>query len=228
MTATGSVTSAAPPTGPRPARAATRAKVAAALLAAAGAGLILASVGRGWADATVTSPVRLSVHATGSSITSLPYALGLAGLAGAVALFAARRIGRYLVGLVLLCAGAGTVAAVATNLGHLDGTHLARAAEQALGASGAQLSGVTNTAWPYVTLLGGVLVAVAGGFTLARGGSWTGLSNRYEVAPAAGSAQSAQSANGPATPGAPSSAPGAEPTSRELWDSINRGADPTV
>lgn len=213
MTATGSTTSAAPTTAPRPGRAATRAKVAAALLAAAGAGLILASVGRGWADATVTSPVRLSVHATGSSITSLPYALGLAALAGAVALFAVRRIGRYLVGLVLLCAGLGTVAAVATNLGHLDGTHLARAAEQTLGASGAQLSGVSNTAWPYITILGGVLVAVAGGYTLARGGSWSGLSNRYEVAPAAASADPA---------------PPAEQSTRELWDSINRGADPTV
>lgn len=224
MTATGSVTGAAPSTAARPARSATRAKVTAALLAAAGAGLILASDGRGWADATVTSPVRLSVHATGSSITSLPYALGLAGLAGAVALFAVRRIGRYLVGLVLLGAGLGTVAAVATNLGHLDGTHLARAAEQTLGASSAQLSGVTNTAWPYVTILGGVLVAAAGAFTLVRGRSWTGLSNRYEVAP-----KSADPTVRPAAaPGAQPSAVDADPTSRELWDSINRGADPTV
>jgi uncharacterized membrane protein (TIGR02234 family) len=163
------------------------------------------------------------VHASGSNITSLPYALGLAGLAGAVALFAVRRIGRYLVGLVLLGAGLGTVAAVATNLGHLDSTQLARVAEQTLGASGAQLSNVTNTAWPYVTILGGALVAAAGALTLVRGRTWTGLSNRYEVAskstgqgahPAAGSAQPLDG--------------DAEPSSRDLWDSINRGADPTV
>ncbi|HXR71799.1 TIGR02234 family membrane protein [Actinocrinis sp.] len=223
MTATGSVTGAAPSTATRPGRSATRAKVTAALLAAAGAGLILASDGRGWANATITSPVRLSVHATGSNITSLPYALGLAGLAGAVALFAVRRIGRYLVGIVLLGAGLGTVAAVATNLGHLDNTQLARAAEQTIGASGAQLSGVTNTAWPYITVLGGVLVAVAGALTLVRGRTWTGLSNRYEVAPNSTdlAAQAAETSTQlPETQ--------AEPTSRDLWDSINRGADPTV
>ncbi len=225
MTATGSVTNAAPPTAPSPARSATREKVAAALLAAAGAGLILASDGRGWANATITSPVRLSVHATGSSITSLPYALGLAGLAGAVALFAVRRIGRYLVGLVLLCAGLGTVAAVATNLCHLDGTQQARAAEQTLGAAGAQLSGVTNTAWPYVTIAGGVLVAASGALTFARGRSWSGLSNRYEVAAGPVDATTRPDA---ASGGARPSAPDAEPSSRELWDSINRGADPTV
>jgi uncharacterized membrane protein (TIGR02234 family) len=225
MTATGSVTDAAPPTAPRPARSATRAKVTAALLAAAGAGLILASDGRGWANATITSPVRLSVHATGSNITSLPYALGLAGLAGAVALFAVRRVGRYLVGLVLLGAGLGTVAAVATNLGHLDNTQLARAAEQTLGASGAQLSGVTNTAWPYVTVLGGLLVAVSGALTLVRGRTWTGLSNRYEVAPTVAGPAAHQATPSAQSPGSES---GAEPSSRELWDSINRGADPTV
>lgn len=226
MTATGSVTSAAPPTATGPGRGsrAVREKVIAALLTAAGAGLILASAGRGWADATITSPVRLSVHATGSNITSLPYALGLAALAGAVALFAVRRIGRYLVALILLCAGLGTVAAVATNLGHLDSTQLARAAEQTLGASGAQLSGVTNTAWPYLTILGGLLVAAAGGLTLVRGRAWSGLSNRYEVAPTAG----ADPATGPTAAASQDSAADGEPTSRELWDSINRGADPTV
>ncbi|HEU5426752.1 MAG TPA: TIGR02234 family membrane protein [Actinocrinis sp.] len=225
MTATGSVTGAAPSpsTATRPGRSATRAKVTAALLAAAGAGLILASDGRGWANATITSPVRLSVHATGSNITSLPYALGLAGLAGAVALFAVRRIGRYLVGIVLLGAGLGTVAAVATNLGHLDNTQLARAAEQTLGASGAQLSGVTNTAWPYLTIAGGVLVAAAGALTLVRGRTWTGLSNRYEVAPKA-----TDPAAQPAETSAQRPDPEAEPTSRDLWDSINRGDDPTV
>ena len=228
MTATGSVTGAAPSTETRPARSATRAKVTAALLAAAGAGLILASDGRGWADATITSPVRLSVHASGSSITSLPYALGLAGLAGAVALFAVRRIGRYLVGLVLLGAGLGTVAAVATNLGHLDSTQLARVADQTLGASGAQLSGVTNTAWPYITILGGALVAASGALTLVRGRTWTGLSNRYEVATKATTSPGAGPATNASATGAQPPDEDAEPSARELWDSINRGADPTV
>jgi uncharacterized membrane protein (TIGR02234 family) len=192
----------------------TREKIVAALLAAAGAGLILASDGRGWATATVTAPVRLSVQTSGSNLTSLPYALGLAGLAGAVALFAVRRIGRYLVGAVLLGAGAGTVVAVATNLGRLDSAQLARTAEQTLGASAAQLGPVSNTAWPYVTLAGGVLVAFAGALTLVRGRSWTGLSNRYER-----NTSAAASAPSPAAD---------EQSARDLWDAINRGTDPTA
>ena len=208
------------------ASAGTREKIAAALLAAAGAGLILASDGRGWASATVTAPIRLNVQTSGSSLTSLPYALGLAGLAGAVALFAVRRVGRYLVGAVLLAAGIGTVVAVATNLGHLDSAQLARTAEQTLGASAAQLGPVSNTAWPYVTLAGGVLVALSGVLTLVRGRSWTGLSNRYERHAAA-----TASAATPATSTAESpvsAVPAAEPTARELWDALNRGTDPTA
>lgn len=205
----------------------TREKIAAALLAAAGAALVLASDGRGWASATVTAPVRLSVQATGSSLTSLPYALGLAALAGAIALFAVRRIGRYLVGAVLLGAGLGTVAAVAANLGQLDSAQLARIAEQTLGASAAQLGPVDNTLWPYVTIAGGVLVALSGVITLARGRSWTGLSSRYERQTAA-PATSSPSAKPGASVAPASARPAAEPTSRDLWDALNRGTDPTA
>ena len=220
-------TSAARPARPGGSRSGTRDKVLAALFAAVGAGLILASDSRGWAEATVTAPVRLSVEATGSSLTSLPYALGLAALAGAVALFAVRRIGRYLVGLVLLGAGIGTVAAVVANLGRLDGEDLAKAAEQTLGANAAQVASISNTAWPYITIAGGVLVALGGLLTLARGRSWTGLSNRYEVAPDAGSGSAAP--DPAATPAsATASTHAAEPTSRDLWDALNRGADPTA
>ncbi len=207
-------TSTAPPATSPSRSNGTREKIVAALLAAAGAGLILASDGRGWATATVTAPVRLSVQTSGSNLTSLPYALGLAGLAGAVALFAVRRIGRYLVGAVLLGAGAGTVAAVATNLGRLDSAQLARTAEQTLGASAAQLGPVSNTAWPYVTLAGGVLVAFAGALTLVRGRSWTGLSNRYERNTSAAASTPSPAAD--------------EQSARDLWDAINRGTDPTA
>jgi uncharacterized membrane protein (TIGR02234 family) len=206
-------------------RTGTREKVTAALLAAAGAGLILASDGRGWARGTVTAPVRLSVEASGSSLTALPYALALAGLAGAVALFAVRRVGRFLVGLILAGAGAGAVAAVATSLGRLDGTQLTRAAEQTLGADAAQIGAVSNTAWPYVTIAGGVLIALSGVLTLARGRSWTGLSSRYEVA----SGQRAAGTAGAAVPSSDTSGGhGAEPSAREMWDALGRGADPTA
>lgn len=189
-------------------------KVFAALAAALGAGLILMSNGRVWAHGTVSAPVRLSVDATGSSLTPLPYTLGLAALASAVALFAVRRFGRYAVGVVLLLAGAGTIAAIAAKLGDLNAALGAQAAAHSAVFGVSRVGAVSSDAWPYLALAGALLVALSGGYTLLRGRAWTGLSNRYETAPA----QDAAPAGG-AKPDA---------TSRDLWDSLNRGADPTV
>lgn len=195
----------------RPARRAARAKGTAALLAAAGSGVILLTIGRGWAHGDVTSPITFRVTATGSQLTGVPYALGLAGLAGALALFAVRRIGRYLVGAVLALAGAGTVYAVADRLSRLDDALRTQAGAQGLG-SDARISDVDNTLWPYLTILGGVLLCLAGIYTLLRGRAWSGLGSRYE-APA-----TAQSAAGK---------PAGEVTSRDLWDAQGRGTDLT-
>jgi uncharacterized membrane protein (TIGR02234 family) len=203
-----------------PARTSSREKVLAALLAAVGAALVLISVGRSWAHGTMTDPVRLSVSASGSDLTGVPYALGLAGLAGAVALFAVRRVGRYMVGAVLAAAGVGTAAIVAAKLGNLDSALLTKATQAAV-ATDAPIAGVGNSAWPYVTVAGGLLLAVSGGYTLMRGRSWTSLSSRYErTAPAPEAGSSAQA--GPRSPAE------AEPSSRDLWDALNQGADPTV
>jgi uncharacterized membrane protein (TIGR02234 family) len=197
----------------RPARKAARAKGLAALLAALGAGVVLLTIGRGWAHGEVTTPIVFKVTATGSQLTGVPYALGLAGLAGALALFAVRRIGRYLVGAVLALAGAGTVYAVADRLSSLDGALRTQAGTQGLG-SDAVISSVDNTLWPYVTILGGVLLCLAGVYTLARGRSWSGLGSRYE-SPAARAPRTAQAK------------PADEVTARDLWDAQGRGTDLT-
>ena len=193
-----------------PARGSARAKGLAALLAGVGSGIVLLTIGRGWAHGWVTSPIRFDVTASGSQLTGVPYALGLAGLAGALALFAVRRIGRYLVGAILALAGAGTVFAVADRLSGLDGALRAQAATQGLGADD-RFSGVDNTLWPYLTILGGVVLCAAGIYTLARGRGWSGLGNRYEA---------------PAPP-VKVVKPVAEMTSRDIWDAQGRGNDPT-
>ena len=193
----------------RPARKAGREKVAAALLAAVGSGVILLTVGRGWAHGDVTTPITFRVTATGSQLTGVPYALGLAGLAGALALFAVRRIGRYLVGAILALAGAGTVYAVADRLSRLDLALRTQAGVQGLG-SDAKFVDVDNNLVPYLTILGGVILLLAGVYTLVRGRSWSGLGNRYE-APAA---QAVAEPTGPVT-------------SRDLWDAQGRGNDLT-
>jgi len=196
----------------RPARRAARAKATAALLAALGSGLTLLTIGRGWAHGDVTTPITFGVSASGSQLTGVPYALGLAGLAGSVALLAVRDLGRYLIGALLALAGAGTVYAVADRLHSLDAALRTSAASQGLGTD-AVISNVHNTAWPYLTVVGGALLCLAGIYTLARGRGWSGLGNRYE-APAA-------SAPGPVAPA------DREVTSRDIWDAQGRGNDLT-
>jgi uncharacterized membrane protein (TIGR02234 family) len=214
---------------------AARGKVVAALLALAGSGLILLSAGRGWARGDVTSPVRLAIEASGTSLTGVPTALGLAGLASAIALFAVRRIGRYVVGVAMAGAGIGTVAAVLDSIGRLDTKALARAATQTVGASASQIGSVSSTAWPYVTVGGAILLAMAGIYTLVRGREWTGLSNRYEREGAStdAAANSASPVDVAATATAVAGAQEAgkdavEHSPRDLWDALNRGADPTL
>jgi uncharacterized membrane protein (TIGR02234 family) len=197
--------------GVRPARSSGKAKGLAALLAAVGSGVILVTVGRGWAHGDVTSPITFRVTATGSQLTGVPYGLGLAGLAGALALFAVRRIGRYLVGAVLALAGAGTVYAVADRLSSLHEALRTQAGSQGLGSNAAFVD-VDNTLWPYLTILGGVLLCLGGVYTLARGRSWSGLGNRYEA---------------PAAARAAKPAPTGDVTARDLGDAQGRGSDLT-
>jgi uncharacterized membrane protein (TIGR02234 family) len=199
----------------RAAAAGMRLKILAAALTAAGGGMILLSDSRPWAEGTITSPIQISVSAPGSSLTSLPYALGLTGLAGAVALFAVRRFGRHFVGVALLAAGVGTVVAVVQKISSIDTATLARSANQAMGVDGYQITGASATAWPFITIAGGVFIAAGAVVILARGRIWTGLSSRYERDP-------------DAQPAAASPVPGTPTTNRELWDALNRGTDPTL
>ncbi len=193
-----------------PARRAARDKGIAALLAALGSGIILLTIGRGWAHGEVTTPITFKVTASGSQLTGVPYALGLAGLAGSVALLAVRNLGRYLVGALLALAGVGSVYAVADRLSALDSALRTSAATQGLG-SDAVISAVDNTVWPYLTVLGGILLCLAGLYTLVRGRGWSGLGGRYES---------------PAVP-AESIAVAREVTSRDIWDAQGRGNDLT-
>lgn len=196
----------------RPARGAARAKLTATLVAAVGSGLILLTIGRGWAHGEVTSPISVKVGASGSQLTGAPYALGLAGLAGSVALLAVRSVGRHLVGALLALAGAGSVYAVADRLGALDAALRSSAGAEGLG-SNATIGDVHSNAWPYLTIAGGVLLCLAGLYTLIRGRGWSGLGGRYESPAAAPSAASRPSET--------------EVTARDIWDAQGRGSDLT-
>jgi uncharacterized membrane protein (TIGR02234 family) len=176
-------------------------------LAAAGSGLALLSAGRPWAHAVVEEgPLRLAVAASGRALAPPVAALGLAGLAGAVAVLATRRVGRLLTGALLLAAGAGIAVLAAGTARDLEAA-VRPEAGKAVGQREADPVGVSATAWPWLAASGGVLTAAAGGLTVARGSRWPGMSRRYEAAPAG------------ATPAA---------QDRGMWEALNRGDDPTA
>jgi uncharacterized membrane protein (TIGR02234 family) len=174
----------------------------AVVLCLAGAFVVLVGAGRAWALVQVAAgplaDARTDPH-TGTDLVPGVSALGLLGLAGVVALAATRRTGRTLVGVVLLAAGAGVLAAVVAALGTM-------AAEELPGQTGAD--GVETTAWPFVTASGGLLLLAAGLVTVVRGRSWPALGQRYEA---------------PAVAAAPQ-----QLTEKGLGEALDRGEDPTA
>lgn len=184
------------------------------LLTVLGATVVLLAVGQTWAHGSVDlQGAPLKVKASGSQTSGLPGALALVGLASAVAVFAVRGAGRKAVGLLLALAGAG-IAAAALSAASGAGALNDRAA-RAVGLTGAVATGVGHTAWPWVAVLGGLLLLAAGLLVLARGRDWPGMSSRYEAPGAAA---------GPARPGR--ATPGPE-TPADLWKALDRGEDPT-
>ncbi|MFE9421773.1 TIGR02234 family membrane protein [Kitasatospora sp. NPDC006697] len=176
------------------------------LLTVLGAVLVLWAVGRTWASGTVSG---LDVTASGSDITGAPGALALVGLASAVAVFAVRGAGRRVLGVLVLLAGLGTAAAA--GLGAGDSATVDAGAAKKLGLTGVAAEQVGHTAWPWVALLGGLLLAAAGLLTLLRGAGWPSMGARYDA---------------PTTKRRPAAATGNTPA--DLWKALDRGEDPTA
>ena len=182
----------------------------AVLLCLVGAFVVLATVGRVWTSAEVPAgPLADARTVTRSGADLVPglRALGLVGLAGVVALAATRRVGRAVVGLVLLATGAGVLLSVLTADVLTAARRLDGLADQVP---------VTTTAWAWATAAGGLLLTLAGLLTVVRGRSWPALGQRYEA---------------PATP-APTAPASQEPTGplteKGLWEALDRGEDPTA
>ncbi|MEV0806713.1 Trp biosynthesis-associated membrane protein [Micromonospora sp. NPDC050200] len=117
-------------------------------------------------------------------------------------------------------AGGGAVLATRGKVRRLLGGLLALlgAAVAAGGGYGsvATFGGEVSRQWPALCLLGGVLAALGGALTAARGQRWPAMGARYERRSGAG---------------APSGAdghPATERGTREAWDALDRGEDPTV
>ncbi|MFJ1752624.1 TIGR02234 family membrane protein [Kitasatospora sp. NPDC088134] len=176
------------------------------LLTALGAGLVLTSMGRTWAEGVAPGMGggRVAVSATGSRLTALPTGMALVAMAAAVAVFAVRGRARVLVGGLTVLAGAGAVVGALVGWTDTAGLHAVAAGQLALSSGRAEE--ITRTAWPWVALAGGLLLAAAGALTVRFGAGWPAMGSRYEA---------------PTRRATPGSGPA------DLWKALDRGEDPT-
>ncbi|MFF9119701.1 TIGR02234 family membrane protein [Streptomyces massasporeus] len=190
-----------------------RLSLAVALLSGAlGAAVALLATRQQWSQGTATvAGGAFPLTAKGSDVTGVPAALAVVGLAALVAVFAVRRAGRFVVAALLALSGVGIVAAAL--LGASDSSALDEQAAQASGDTSASVYALTHTAWPYVAVVGGVLILVAGLLALRYGRLWPAMSGRYERG---------------TTPQPRRKAPAVDPDRPEdLWKALDRGEDPT-
>lgn len=165
---------------------------------------ILLSAGQIWAEGTASvGGGTVPVEADGGTVTGVPTALAIVGLAALFAVFAVRRTGRTLVAALLALSGAG--AALAAVLGASDSSALNAEAARISGDTAAAVAGLTHTAWPYVTAAGAVLILLAGLFALRFGKSWPAMGGRYERSgtPAPRARRPRPTRTGPRTSGRP-------------------------
>jgi uncharacterized membrane protein (TIGR02234 family) len=196
----------------RPARAGRRSLAVALLCGALGAAVALLATRQQWSQGTATvAGGSFPLTAKGSDVTGVPAALAIVGLAALVAVFAVRRTGRLVVAALLTLSGAGTV--VAALLGASDTAALDEQAARASGDTSATVHALSHTAWPYVAVVGGALILLAGLLALRYGRLWPAMSGRYERSGA---------------PRPRRAAPAVDPDRPEdLWKALDRGEDPT-
>jgi uncharacterized membrane protein (TIGR02234 family) len=208
------------------------------LVGAVGAVVVLFAVREQWAQAVFTPQKPLTtevVNVSGTDLVPLAGGLGLAALAGLVAVLATRGWVRRAVGVLLALFGAGAGAAVLTTV--TAQTVLSVAAGKVASPESAALSGaagsttggssggsalvvtgsaghaiMTGAPWQAAVIIGALLVFAAGVATALRGQDWPVMSTRYD-------APGAQ----PAGTGRPARAADAA----TMWEALNGGEDPT-
>ncbi|MEV1287593.1 Trp biosynthesis-associated membrane protein [Micromonospora sp. NPDC049679] len=184
-----------------------RALTYALLFCLAGAGLALYAATRTWAVEVTVRPAPLpglrTARTGGSLLPWLP-ALAVVGLAGAGAVIATRGLTRRLVGMLLLLIGVGLTAGGGYGVLAVDP-----------GGAGAGAA-----AWPTLCAVGGLLLAGGGLVTALRGQHWPSMGARYERPPARRDGV----ADGPVETSGRVEGAG----TRQAWDALDRGEDPTV
>lgn len=184
------------------------------LVALLGAGLLMLSTTMTWVAAAglgETSAVP-EVEVTGSQAADTVAAMGLVGLAGAVAVTIAGRIGRWIIAVLLLLASA---MALYASVGVL--INPAGAAELVVG----EVTGTTTTAQQYQLGLGAWIASVGALLMLAASLVLGAVSHRWTDRKA--TKRYSRTAGDELTdPDEP-----ADPDEYDLWDGLSEGDDPT-
>lgn len=174
----------------------------------AGAGLALFALSRVWSVQVTARPGLSDLRTARTGAAELPWlpALALVALAGAGALLATRGAARRVVGVLLAVVGvAMAVGAVAARAGLDPGA-----------------AGTGATLWPVVCVLGAAAVTLGGWWAVRHGHRWPAMGARYERRAVRRGSVSGATAAGQA----PVDQPRAD--TRDAWDALDRGEDPTV
>lgn len=196
----------------------------AVLLCLLGSGLLLLALSRTWVSYSDLQELTISSvrqQVTGGAVVPGAQALGYVGLAGVVAIAATRRLGRVVVGVLLLAAGTGAAVTVAQVLGDRPASLALTTVDGGCRVGETCLVGLHGIAvsrgWMVLALVGGVAVALAGLLVAVRGRRWAALSAAYEP-PTAQAVTETASGEVTGT---------GDRSDKATWDALDRGDDPT-
>lgn len=205
----------------------------AVLWALAAGAIILGTGAQTWIESTgVSGLATTSVTTTGNEAVAVVPAMGLVGLAAGIALSMARRIGRWIAAVLLVLAGV-TAGLTSVNAA-LDPAAAAQAQVSQASGTTADAASYAVTVWPWLTLIGGVLLLLCGVAVLVLGRGWT-TSRRHESAVGAAGTTAGTLAG---TTAGTAAGPGPHLAERDgerdeeldeidAWDELSRGQDPT-
>ncbi len=195
----------------------------AVLAGAVATGLVLLALGRPWAESSVSTQgmPRQDVVATGTDAVAWLRALTLVGLAAVGAVLVTSGRWRRMLGALTAGVGAAVAAGSALSGAAVREALAAEARRTAAGADGgavaAALSGAGPSAWPWLAVVAGLLLAAVGLAVAVRGGRWPGMSRRYD----------APRDPVPAAP-APTEDDRARPLDeQDAWRALDQGRDPS-
>lgn len=166
--------------------------------------LLVAANTRTWVSGSVTDAVLQGAHTEASGGKAAPalLAAALVGAAAVLATLTTGRIARWIAAVITLLAGVVTVVAVLVVVRNPVKT-LADVATTMTGHTGDRKVTADLTLWPWIGLLGGVLLVLTGVLAIIGARTWSGLSSRYDAPTAA------------------------KATARSDWDMLTDGEDPT-